>query len=394
MGKVYIGPQGQRVELSGAGSLDSVQSFPLAGEVDDLAVENGALASSLLLNASAAFNLNGLAGGYAQREIILVNQSAFDCTVVANAGTSTAGNRFAADATIAAGSAAHAVYNGSLSQWVLISGGSGDDPVVPGSPTGSVQFNDGGTFAGDADFTWIPGSPNRLNIGAGSIAGALRTEDNGAGAAGAITIQPGASTGAIGAAASLVGGAGGATNAGGAVTITGGAGGATSGNGGAISINGGTPVDGNGGVVNVTPGSGVGTNRNGGAFNVFCGNSTGSGNAGGFTVLAGSAAGTGQGGAISLSAGSSNDGDGRTVTLTASNGNGTNRSAGGITLNGGTATGSGTPGRLILLNMTATGGQTATFTATNKPGAGTGAPTLWLRVDVAGTIYWVPLFAN
>jgi hypothetical protein len=95
-----------------------------------------------------------------------------------------------------------------------------------------------------------------------------------------------------------------------------------------------------------------------------------------------------------VQSGAGNDGNGGNITINARDGNGTNRNGGNITLQAGNPTGSGTQGALTLSNMTATGAQTATFIATNKPGAGTGAPTLWARVVVGGTTYWIPLFAN
>jgi hypothetical protein len=113
-------------------------------------------------------------------------------------------------------------------------------------------------------------------------------------------------------------------------------------------------------------------------------------------TLSGGAGGStsGAGGAVTIRGGVPIEGAGGDVSLTARNGVGTNQNGGNLNLTVGTATGSGTAGALVLQNMTTTGAQTATFSATNKPGAGTGAPTLWMRVNVTGTIYWIPLFAN
>lgn len=171
---------------------------------------------------------------------------------------------------------------------------------------------------------------NRLDISSGSTAGRLGTLANGAGQAGALTVRPGDSTGANGASMNIVGGLPGSTNNGGSINITGAAGGATSGNAGSVTLGGGAPTDGNGGNITLNGSAGVGTNRDGGS----------------------------------------------------------------IVLAPGAATGAGTIGAITFSNATATGAQTATFVATNKPGAGTGAPTLWLRVRVSGTTYWVPLFAD
>lgn len=199
---------------------------------------------------------------------------------------------------------------------------------TPGGSTTQVQYNDAGAFGGDADFTF-DSTNNILTLGTNATNGIIRP------------LQ------------------GAAVSNGSNIFFRGGQGGATSGNGGSVTIQGGVPVDGNGGSIGVNANDGVGTNRNGGSSSVTAGASTGSGNAGNITITAGSAPGAGTGGNVTITTGTS---------------------------------ASGTAGSIVLVNSTQTGAQTATFTATNKPGSGTTAPTLWARVVVSGTTYYIPMW--
>lgn len=222
---------------------------------------------------------------------------------------------------------------------VFTSAGAGAAPTwttasaTPAGSTTQVQFNNAGAFGGDADFTW-DSTNNVLALGSVATPGVLSGFDRT-----------------------------GSGNTGTAINIRGG-------------IN--TSSDGSGGSVSVAGGNGFGASRVGGDATFAAGNTITSG-AGGSTTLQG---------------GSSTDGNGGNVSITARDGAGSNRSGGNITLTMGNPTGSGTQGALTFVNGTATGAQTATFVAANKPGSATGAPTLWLRAVVAGTTYWIPMFAN
>lgn len=265
---------------------------------------------------------------------------------------------------------------------------------APGGSDTQIQYNNAGAFGGDADFTWAA-TTNILTTGSTGTP---------------TTILGGAGSGANGAAITVQGGAAGSTNIGGLAKLQGGAGGGTSGNGGNAQILGGSPTDGNGGAALVTGGTAAGTNRNGGNGSVAAGSGIGSGAGGDALVTAGSAGATGAGGLARLAGGGSTTGTpgdatvqagiagttgpGGNVNLTARDGVGTNQNGGNVVITIGQNTGSGTIGTFQLVGATATGAQTATFAATNKPGAGTGAPTLWWRVVVGGTTYWIPLFAN
>lgn len=221
----------------------------------------------------------------------------------------------------------------------LTSAGAGAAPTwttasaTPAGSTTQVQFNNAGALAGDADFTWDL-TNNVLALGSAATPGVISGLDRT-----------------------------GSGNTGAGISIRGG-------------IN--TSSDGSGGAVSVAGGNGFGASRVGGDATFAAGNTITSG-AGGSTTVQG---------------GSSTDGNGGNVSITARDGVGTNRNGGNLTLTMGNPTGSGTQGALTFVNGTATGAQTATFIATNKPGAGTGAPTLWLRAVVAGTTYWIPMFAN
>lgn len=256
------------------------------------------------------------------------------------------------------------------------SGGGG----TPGGATTNVQYNNAGAFGGSTAFSF-DSATNLLTLGVTATEGILQ--------------------GAVPA----------ATVAGGRLTLRGGPGGATSGNGGPITLAGGIPVDGIGGSITLTGQAGVGTNRNGGSITAQAGAATGSAAGGNVTNSAGAGGATGTPGTYTMSGGAGGstsgnggdgtirgglpvDGNGGSVNITARDGIGTNRSGGNVVITLGALTGSGTVGSLQFVGGTTTGAQTATFIATNKPGAATGAPTLWLRVVVSGTTFWIPLFAN
>lgn len=170
---------------------------------------------------------------------------------------------------------------------------------TPGSPDTSVQFNDGGSFGGDADFTYDK-TTNTLNLGATDIVSTLSTggtfniEVGGDGEPFTVTTANGTTSGSTGGLMNflagngngagdgggfgMTGGDGGATGDGGTFSLYGGNGGLTSGeggditlnagnvqgssgNGGAVSINGGYGVN-NGGYIELAPGLGDAANGN------------------------------------------------------------------------------------------------------------------------------------
>ncbi len=139
--------------LQGALSYDAATTDPLSGTINDLNVANSSDVSAILLNATAAFTINGLIGGTANRQVELINQSAFTGTLVANAAGSQAANRFAAGATIPTGATVQLVYSGILNLWCVDAGASGGGGTLPGGTNGQLQFNDNNVFGG-AHLTW------------------------------------------------------------------------------------------------------------------------------------------------------------------------------------------------------------------------------------------------
>jgi hypothetical protein len=138
-------------------------------------------------------------------------------------------------------------------KWAAASSG------TPGGYTTQIQFNDGGAFGGDADFTWDK-TNNILSVGSSTTPG---------------TVQPPAAA---------------STSAGTGLTVKGGAGGSTSGNGADLTLLGGTATEGVGGNVVITAASGAttsSTNRNGGAVNITSGDATVGGQAGDITLTGG-----------------------------------------------------------------------------------------------------------
>lgn len=124
--------------LLGALSFDATPCAPLAGTVDDFDPPNRAGSSGIALSASAAFTINGIAGGTPNQLLLLINQSAFAGTIAANAGSSAPANQFASAATVAAGTSLLLVYSGSLSQWCPVGAGSGGAVPTGANPSALV----------------------------------------------------------------------------------------------------------------------------------------------------------------------------------------------------------------------------------------------------------------
>ncbi len=121
----------------GALLYDAAITEPLSGTVNDLNVDNSSDVSVILLNATAAFTINGIAGGVANRQLELINQSGFTGTIAANAAGSQVVNQFAGAATIPTGTTVQLVYNGTLNLWCTTAGSSAGGGS-PANPTGLV----------------------------------------------------------------------------------------------------------------------------------------------------------------------------------------------------------------------------------------------------------------
>jgi len=200
---------------------------------------------------------------------------------------------------------------------------------TPGGADTQVQFNDTGTFGGDADFTW---DKTTNTMGLGSIAQNATITTPGAapasdvdGASLLITTGAGDIDGQ-GGSFTVTAGPGGTLGFGGGVTISAGAGGVTSGNGGAMYLYGGNATtSGSGGDITVQGGNSI-DGPNPGSANIAGGQQSDLVGNGGSVALFGTPGGatSGDGGGISAIAGNATDGIGGYVTLTAGNAGGVN----------------------------------------------------------------------
>lgn len=187
---------------------------------------------------------------------------------------------------------------------------------TPGGSDTQVQYNDGGTFGGDANLTWDKTS-GYLTVGIQSIVGSAVAGTDEAGHDLVLT----------------------ATSANGTGNLA----------GGSLIINAGSSEG----------------RSNGGGFIASAGTAHGSGQGGGLTFYAGDGA-DGSGGDINFHAGNSSNNFGGSITLQAGGGtnnyggsifincadaDGTDQDGGRIELYPGVATGSGVPGYIIMFNI-------------------------------------------
>lgn len=257
------------------------------------------------------------------------------------------------------------------------SGGGG----TPGAPDTSVQFNDSGSFGGDANFTFdkTTGTVEINNTITGNgfiVVYADKTATNGANldftngddstinAASAQTASAdgfnlllnagagGVTSGSGGSLSLNAGNATGGSSSGGALAFT--AGNATGGgDAGFISMNAGSGGTGAGGFFVMNGGTG-GTNSDGGGFGMSGGAGNGSGDGGAIELTSGQGGSTGDGGTVSLHAedGGSSSGAGGAVFITAGDGRGGDSNGGTVNISSGEGHGAGSSGDV---NITANG---------------------------------------
>lgn len=202
------------------------------------------------------------------------------------------------------------------------SGGGG----TPGGSDTQVQFNDSGSFGGDADFTWNKTS-NTLTLASGStIASAQDLNFTTAGDGGSFGFTT--ANGTVGAGGSFV------------ITLGTGFGGSE------------------GGDFMVQAGVGGATNGPGGVVQIQAGNGAGSGDGGSFDVTAGNADLTGNGGSITFVSGEggSSGGNGGDISFNAIDAQ-TNANGGNILFQAGLGQGTGVNGKF---KFTPKGGSTVT----------------------------------
>lgn len=198
----------------------------------------------------------------------------------------------------------------------LFNGGAGAG--TPGAPTAGVQFNDGGVFAGSANFIYDD-STRTITLG-NATSGTIRAPQ------------------------------GAATSAGATLFLRGGQGGATSGNGSAVQIIGGTTTDGIGGGINIAASPGAtatATNRAGGIVQIVSGAGTLGGAGGNFTLTSGAGGATGNGGNMTVTSGAGGATSGNSGTYSLKSGAVTNGTSGAFTIGSGNAA-TGTAGNITV----------------------------------------------
>jgi hypothetical protein len=180
--------------------------------------------------------------------------------------------------------------------------GSGDITISasPGGSDTQIQYNDGGNFGGDANFTWDK-TGFILGLGAGAgISPTTNINALGDGTALSITTPAGTSTDNPGGAIRITSGNGqsGGNAQGGNFSLTGGNG-TGSGSGGNFSLKAGNsgPTNTPGGQIQIIAGNGaIGGNNAGGEADIFGGNSRGNAAAGNIGLFPGAALNTGTNG--------------------------------------------------------------------------------------------------
>jgi hypothetical protein len=130
---------------------DSTQSAPAQITVDQNDYNPSSVvcssSSTLLINANAARNITGIAGGVAGCDLFVVNNGSFTITLKEENLSSTAGNRFTfgGDFALLSKSAAHLKYDGGSSRWR--------------NTTGSGSGGGAGTVTNVATDTTLTGGP-------------------------------------------------------------------------------------------------------------------------------------------------------------------------------------------------------------------------------------------
>lgn len=146
MGFTLTPDAGKSTYLSGAFAFDAVETEPLSGTVNDLSVSSAQSVSAILINATANFVITGIAGGTANRQLELVNQTGFSGTITANGAGSLPANRLASGATLPSGTTLQLVYNANLNLWcVAASSSSGGTGITSVSGTAPITANTAGT---------------------------------------------------------------------------------------------------------------------------------------------------------------------------------------------------------------------------------------------------------
>jgi len=130
------------------------------------------------LSSDATRSITGIAGGATYQVRVLVNIGSFDITL-AHEGASSAANRIAtvtgSDLTLGPAKLALLVYDATSTRWrAAVLGAAGGGVGTPGGSDTQCQFNDGGSFGGDAGCTYNK-TTDILTVLGGIVAGDVST---------------------------------------------------------------------------------------------------------------------------------------------------------------------------------------------------------------------------
>lgn len=191
------------------------------------------------------------------------------------------------------------------------------------APSGSVQFNNGGSFSGSANLTYD--DTNRIITIGNATSGTIAAPQGTASAAGATLF------------------------------LRGGAGGVTTGNGSAVQIIGGVATtEGTGGGINIAGSPGVtasATNRAGGLVQIVAGAGVVGATGGALTMASGAGGPTGTGGAMTYTSGAGGGTSGNSGALSLKSGAAPVGNTGLVTLGSGNAT-TGSAGNIVVARGT------------------------------------------
>jgi hypothetical protein len=173
MGRSFNTQGGSVVSFAGAELLSALQPGTLDTDVDNYNPPNNYEASLLLLSASAAINITGLANAVNNRVVNILNVGAFNITLKDASGSSSAANRFrfGADVVLNAFGGVQLLGNTALSGWILLqelgaSGGGSRVELTPPAIAGTVNdYNPAGWDLGGITDLYLNPTGNQVMTG-------------------------------------------------------------------------------------------------------------------------------------------------------------------------------------------------------------------------------------